>query len=192
MTDPAQLWESFRAGDREAYETLYRLYVNRLYDYARRFGAPEAMAYDCLHDLFVEMWVKRSQLGQAAQPEFYLIRALRNRLLRKMEQEKKTIHPENDAYAFEIVPPADISFMDAQQEDAQQEKLQNALLALTDRQREAIYLRFYQDLDYETIATTLQMEQQSAYNLVFRALQMLRKTLASAEMVWVILFCWTG
>ncbi len=187
MTNSDQLWENFRAGDRQAYEALYRMYVGRLYDYARRFGASEAVAHDCLHDLFVEMWLKRSQLGAVSQPEYYLARALRNRLLRKMEQEKKIIHPDNESFAFEIAPAADIALIDAQQEDAQQEKLQQALQSLTDRQREAIYLRFYQDLDYETIAAMLQMEQQSAYNLVFRALQMLRKTLASAELtlIWV-------
>ncbi|MDD4639480.1 MAG: sigma-70 family RNA polymerase sigma factor [Bacteroidales bacterium] len=54
-------------------------------------------------------------------------------------------------------------------------KVEKILSLLTDRQREAVYLRYMQDLDYEEIATMMDMQSESVRKLVFRALESVRK-----------------
>jgi len=43
------------------------------------------------------------------------------------------------------------------------------------RQKEALFLRFYSGLNYTEISKTMGINQQSAYNMVFRALGILRE-----------------
>lgn len=57
----------------------------------------------------------------------------------------------------------------------QKHKLQKALEKISPRQRESIYLRFIQELDYEEIGAILEINYQSAKNLVSRTLIKLRE-----------------
>ncbi|MNE93296.1 RNA polymerase sigma factor [compost metagenome] len=51
------------------------------------------------------------------------------------------------------------------------------MVSLTNRQREAIFLRFYEDLSYEEIAELLEMNLGGTYKLIYRALDRLRDQL---------------
>ena len=58
---------------------------------------------------------------------------------------------------------------------ALESRIKKLLLPLTDRQREAIRLRFLEELDYEQIAILLDMSVPSVRNLVARAVSRMRK-----------------
>lgn len=50
------------------------------------------------------------------------------------------------------------------------------MTTLSPRQKEAIYLKFVSNLSYEEISKVMQMNYQSARNLVFRGLEKLRQS----------------
>lgn len=54
-------------------------------------------------------------------------------------------------------------------------KVEKLLDMLTGRQREAIYLRFIQEMSYDEIASLLDMTPQATRNLVFRAIERIRQ-----------------
>ncbi len=54
-------------------------------------------------------------------------------------------------------------------------RLKSNIEKLTKRQREVIYLRFYQELDYDEIAGIMEINYHSVVNLIYEALRMLRK-----------------
>ena len=56
-------------------------------------------------------------------------------------------------------------------------QLKNAVNKLTDRQREALYLKYTQNMDYEQVGQVLEMNYQSCRNLIYRALTELRSQL---------------
>ena len=58
---------------------------------------------------------------------------------------------------------------------AGEKKLQQALDHLSERQREIIHMKYYQQLEYEEISDIMDLNYQSARNLVNRALSVLRK-----------------
>jgi DNA-directed RNA polymerase specialized sigma24 family protein len=60
-------------------------------------------------------------------------------------------------------------------------KLKYYLSTLSKRQREAVYLRFNQELEYEEISQIMSINHHSAINLVYEALKLLRKN-------WVMSF----
>ncbi|MCU0352888.1 MAG: sigma-70 family RNA polymerase sigma factor [Cytophagales bacterium] len=188
MNNDALLWQAFREGDRAAYEQIYRMHAKGLCEYAYRFRLDQQTVHDCLQDLFVELWVKRERLSATDSINFYLMKALRNRLLRVLENQKRLTGTPDADHAFELNALTDNrTWMEEQQETERNRQLQQAIGQLTDRQREAVYLRFYQNLDYIEIAEMMSLEQQSVYNLVFRALQVLRKKLSSAWLFGLLL-----
>jgi len=180
MNQDALLWQAFRQGDKAAYEKIYRTYAKELYEYAYRFQVDKQLIHDCLQDLFVELWLKRERLSETNSIGFYLMKALRNRLFRSLENQKRVLNTSTGEYSFDIVLSSETSWIEQQHEEERNQQLLQAIDQLSDRQREAVYLRFYKNLDYADIAELMSLEQQSVYNLVFRALQVLRKKLSSA------------
>jgi RNA polymerase sigma factor (sigma-70 family) len=69
--------------------------------------------------------------------------------------------------------------------------LQQALNTLTPRQREAIFLRFYEELSYEEIAGVLDISTKATYKIVARALLQLKRSL-SIPMVSLLLLLRTA
>ena len=56
-------------------------------------------------------------------------------------------------------------------------RLRNALGLLTKRQKEIIYLRFYEGLSYDEIETIVQVNYQTIRNCVYEAIKVLKKDL---------------
>jgi RNA polymerase sigma factor (sigma-70 family) len=72
----------------------------------------------------------------------------------------------------------ELAIISKEEEILVRRNLIRVLKKLPQRQREAIYLRFYHNLPYETIASMMDMNYQSILNLVQRALNSLRKEFA--------------
>ena len=56
-----------------------------------------------------------------------------------------------------------------------QKQLKKMLDSLTDRQREAVYLRYTQGLSYEEIGKLMGIQPKAAQKLVYRAIEQMRK-----------------
>jgi RNA polymerase sigma factor (sigma-70 family) len=61
-----------------------------------------------------------------------------------------------------------------QVEKETQDKIIQLLNQLTPRQRHAIYLRYFEEMEFETIAQILDMRVQSVRNLISRGLLLMR------------------
>jgi RNA polymerase sigma factor (sigma-70 family) len=171
------LWQSLKNGDAQALESIYKLHVKELHRYGMRFSLDESQVSDCLHDVFVEIWQKRMDITKDINSiRFYLIKSLRNRLLRYLENQKRVVLTDDiTPYHFDFDNATDIDLI--QHEEGQERiiQLNKAISTLSTRQREALFLRFNQNLSYEEVANIMGVEQQSAYNLIFRAVEALRK-----------------
>lgn len=84
----------------------------------------------------------------------------------RMEKEKDfTAEPEFNAENLIIRSETDATL---------REKLESALKTLPSRQREALFLRFYEGLTYEQIAEVMQISVNSTYKFVSKAILKLR------------------
>ena len=57
--------------------------------------------------------------------------------------------------------------------------MDTCLLKLSKRQRQAIHLKYFNNLDTVQISNTMKINQQSVYNLIFGALKSLKTTLGT-------------
>lgn len=136
----------------------------------------EAFVLDCIHDVFTEIWVKRSRLAEPDNVRFYLLKALKVRILHLLQRQERPYQSLSDAEFPELWDAASTEDIYAEIEDAEsREKLVQKLISqLPPRQQEALRLRFVEEMDYEQIADVLDINHQSAKNLVFRAVEKLR------------------
>jgi RNA polymerase sigma-70 factor (ECF subfamily) len=170
------LWELLRAGDDTAYEALYRRYFKILYSYGKRIFNDEDILNDAIQDLFVDIWRTRHLLNQAESVKFYLISSLRRRIHRSTKLNTLQVNEWENVHET-LLPTEDSPEIDfTNQEDTviQKQKLSQWLNQLPTRQHEAIVLRFFHDFSYAEIAQMLQIKEQTARNLVQKALIILR------------------
>jgi DNA-directed RNA polymerase specialized sigma24 family protein len=84
------LWVAFQKGDESAYTALYRNHIRAMYRYGMSLvPASEAFVFDCIHDVFTEIWIKKSRLSVPANVRYYLLKSLKNRILHLLQRKEK-------------------------------------------------------------------------------------------------------
>lgn len=172
-------WLRLKNGELPALEAIYKAHVHAMIGYGLQITSDADLIKDTIQDLFIELWKSRENLADITQPKFYLFRALRNKLMRSASRQSFVSEGELHLAAHE--QPAtyiELEILFHEQETALRKNLQQLLKLLPRRQQEVIYLRFYQDFSYETIAQMMEMNYQSVLNLTQRALKSLRKGLS--------------
>lgn len=184
--DEQQLWAAFQSGNEDAYTRLYHLHIRAMYRYGMSLvPVSEAFVLDCVHDVFTELWAKRTRLSLPDNTRYYLLRALKNRIMQLLERtERRTqLLNEADYEALWDAPDELEQLEELEAATTRQQRLQHLIARLPPRQQEALKLRFVESLNYSQIGEVMAMNQQSARNLVFRAVEKLRD--------WIIVFIWT-
>lgn len=183
--DEIKLWDEFRSGNQPAFAQLYQEYVNVLFHYCSHFSQDRALIKDCIHDLFVELWRHRQNIGPTTSVRFYLMASIKRKLVRHITAEQKFCNPD-DLRPGEGFTDSDRSHemtLIHQEEDSfMNDCLNRALDRLPRRQREAIYLKFYQNMGNDEISKLMEINIQSVYNLIFGALGNLKKYVSTERM----------
>ncbi len=168
-------WQSIKSGDEEVYKNLYTFYFKKFYNYGRKFTGDITLIEDCIQEVFLEIWTKRKKIDEINTPDSYFLSTFRYMLLKKLKQAVNQIEldqlDEEPNFFLNAEQPVDID------PDLKQ-KLQDALNHLTPRQREAIFLRFYEGLAYEEVASVLNISIKATYKIMARSLQALKKNLS--------------
>jgi len=149
-----------------------------MYLFGNKFVADKDLLEDAIQELFLELWQSKSQTPVYS-VKAYLLKSLKYKLLKliKANEQQKTIRDPNDSY-FEW---SHENFLIEQQEN--QEKRELILMAvaqLTNRQKEIIYLKYYQNLNYEEISDIMNINYQVARNLLYQSIKALKKILSNA------------
>ncbi|MBO9641469.1 RNA polymerase sigma factor [Siphonobacter aquaeclarae] len=188
QANEAVLWKAFKEGDRAAFAELVELYYPQLLNYGVRFQRDREFVKDCLHDLLLELWNRRQRLDDVHVVKVYLLKSLRRKVLKESTRLKwfREAHEVSDDYAFEVQFAIETYLISREVQHEDLVRLRTRLERLTKRQREAIYLRFYQDLDYDAIAGVMSIQVHSAVNLVYEALKLLRRNWFLSLLIWIL------
>ncbi len=176
------IWERFKNGDLHALEEIYSAHVKSMIRYGRKITHNLDLIQDSIQDLFIELWKNRRNLSGTTHPEYYLFRALRNKLAKAHSRQSFISESElrlaSDSLQVEYV---ELEIMAREVEAQTRNTLKHLLEQLPLRQQEVIHLRFYHNFPYEQIAELMGMNYQSVLNLMQRALKALRKAYAARQ-----------
>ncbi len=170
------LWERFCNGDREALGVIYSGNIDHLYNYGMHFCRDSERVKDCLQDLFQTLWLDREHISSDVENiRYYLIASLRRRLLRSLEKSRRSATESIlESFDFEFIPPCEDTIIQGERYRQHVYQLNKGIATLSRRQREAIYLRFYQNLSYEETAKLMSMKVESVYNLISKTVGLLK------------------
>ena len=187
MLDDTHLWQNIRKDNELAFSILYKKYVQRLYSYGMHYCHKHDLVTDCLQELFTSIWTKRSSLSVVHSVSAYLFKSFRRLLIKKITWSKRfllALEPSHERF-FEVSLPIEQVIENHEREVEWNARINHSLKGLSKRQREAIFLRFYNDLSYAEIASVMEMQVDSVYNTISKAIESLRQQLKNAvPLLW--------
>jgi RNA polymerase sigma factor (sigma-70 family) len=187
--DDSTLWLSFKKGNDLAFSVLYNKYVHRLYNYGMHSCRNKELVLDCLQELFTLLWDKREKLSEVTHVNYYLFKSFRRLLMNRLTVGRKLFISlrDGDSYGFDFAPSKEDVLIEEEWEIERNKKIRNSLQALTKRQREAIFLKFFNQLSYHEVAAIMNLHVDSVYNLISKSIDILRKKL-KADAIFTLLF----
>lgn len=170
-----ELWTLLPKNNREAFALLYQRNIQTLFNFGLKLTSDRELIKDTLQELFTEFWKKRNTLSDVQLVKIYLIKSFRYKLLRTIAKSNKT-----RTYNLEelLTDMPDLELTENELALERQKLLKKQLQRLSERQREVIHLRYFQNLNHEEIADIMNMNYQSVSNLLHRALKKLRAELS--------------
>ncbi len=177
LINDIELWESSRSGDKASFEQLFKYYYQFLIHYGLKHCRNESLLEDCVQELFLELWEKAPQTNIQSF-RGYLFQSFRFKLYRHLERLKKydslkESNGNNSSFTLSIE-----DFMISDEENSEKRIiLKKSIDKLTKSQQEIIYLRFYQDLDYNNICQIMDITYQVSRNLLYQSIKALRENI---------------
>lgn len=184
-----QLMLDVKAGDTQSFELLLQRYRSPLVNFLYRMVRDREQAEDLAQEVFLRVYRAREEYVPSAKFTTWLFRIATNLALnsvrdnrhRKMEvsiDAPITADAEDgDEKPFEVAD----KHPDIEQhlvEEARKKMIRRAIEKLPEKQRAAVLLHKYQELDYGEIAKILSCSESALKSLLFRAYEALRVELA--------------
>jgi RNA polymerase sigma factor (sigma-70 family) len=187
--DDSTLWLSFKKGNDLAFSILYNKYVHRLYNYGMHTCHDKDLVLDCLQEMFTLLWDRREKLSEVTCVNYYLFKSYRRLLMNRLTMARKFLISLSDkeGQGFDFAPSTEDSMIEEEWEVERNKKIRNSLSALTKRQREAIYLKFFNKLSYHEVAAIMDLHVDSVYNLISKSIDILRKKLKAYAIFFLLM-----
>lgn len=178
-----EIWDLFCSGDGAAFEFVYEQHFKKLYNYGSQFTSDNLLVEDTIQELFIELVRRKEHLSKTDRITPYLYSAFRRKLLRNRSRSSKLVTM-NDENSFLIEYSIESALIEEEEKALMKAKLKKAVDELKEKDREIIYLFYYENFSYEEIQLIQGFENvKSARNLLYKALKKLK------ERMLLILFC---
>jgi len=164
--------------EHQEFAGYYELYFQDLYNYGKNITPHTPLVEDCIQETFLHFWQQRRSISGIQSVKAYLLASLRRKLFRKIKQHKK-LELLNSEKEFLLETPNS----EAETTSFDRQKLKAHLQQLSKRQREALYLLYYDNLDYEETAFVMGLETKSVYNLAYQGIQKLKAVLGNPRLL---------
>jgi len=176
----AQTWHQFIEGSHDALNDLYKQHYLGLVNYGTKLTGNRQYANDCIVEMLLGLWEKRSGLPEVSNVRSYLMSCLRTVIFQKFRSEK--LRETKETFAHSLIVQEELSYEEyitnLQTDMIIKARLQQSLNKLTDRQKELLQYRFFENMDYDEIALKCGISKRTAYNIIHDALQRLKTDLS--------------
>lgn len=169
-----ELWIKFLSGNEGAFAEFYCLFFDDLMHYGVRVGGDNEVVEDLIQDIFLKLYQKNIVLDDNSKLRPFLYRTLKNAIYNHLLREKRLSPLQDSDIVFTLDYTIDDQLFLSDKYNLAEE-IENILHNLTERQKELIYLRFVHDMSFEEISEIMEINIQSARNLLFRSMSILRK-----------------
>jgi RNA polymerase sigma-70 factor (ECF subfamily) len=174
-----------RDGDDEAFNLLVSKYHRNMVHYMYRMTHNQAVAEELAQEVFLRVYRSRESYRAEARFSTWLYRIASNLGVNhardtRHERTAHTIYLDEQDRETGTTPDVADSKPNVEQDLVRQERMEairKHVMALPERQRNAVLMHKYQGLDYRQIGEVLKLSESATKSLLFRAYQTLRERL---------------
>jgi len=153
--DPGQLLRAVARGDEQAFERLYELVAARVYGLIRRVLRDPAQAEEVAQEVLVEVWRTAARFDPArGSATAWVFTIAHRRVVDRVRAEQAATERDFRVGAGTIDTPYD-SVADEVAGRLERQQVRHCLDELTELQREAVTLAYYQGHTYAQVAEVL-------------------------------------
>ena len=169
-------------GDTQAFEELIERHQSLVAGTVARMLGSNSEVEDIAQQVFIRVWKSAGRYTPRAKFTTWLLKITRNLVFNELRRTRRRayvpIQTESEAEEIplkdETSPMPDASLL----ENELQEAIEKAITELPERQRMALVLRRYEELNYEQIAEILDLSVPAVKSILFRARAELRARLS--------------
>ena len=174
------LWYLFLNGDDKVFSAIYQQYIEKLLSYGYKLCSDRDLVHDSIQEIFLNLFLKRKKKGKKVENlKAYLFVALRygisKKLLKQRKYESIELHKESESQFFKSEYNIQSQLIDVEISNELKQKLSSAVNNLPSKQKEIIYLKFEEELDYPQISEIMKISVESSRKLLYRSLLSLRR-----------------
>lgn len=170
-----ELWQAFVDGEKDAFSKLYKICYRKVYTYGINIGMTAELTEDTIQELFMKLYTHPERITTPKTLLPFIFTSIRNSYLNHEKTSKRLLRIDKTAsFHFDYLVEDDTLEKTEEQEQIKKQ-IARILDSLTPRQREIIYLKFLAQMSYEEIASVMQLSEQAARNLIYRAIDKIRK-----------------
>ena len=179
-SDEKALWNAIQKGNHQCFHLLYMEYSDFLYNYGRKMCRDSEIVKDSIQDVFKIIWEKKDTIVIKNSLKHYVFTIFRRELIQKIQHQKSLNHQLSEM-DFELSIESKIILEETQQQ--LRKNLDKAINSLSHRQKEILFLRYYENMSYTEISELMSLNKNSMYKLLSAAIQRLKNNLS-------IIFLW--
>ena len=180
-----QLMLDVKAGDDESFNLLLQKYRTPLVNFLYRMVRDTATAEDLAQEVFLRVYRARKQYSPSAKFTTWLFRIATNLALnsvrdnrhRQMEVSLDATPVDEDVAPLQL-PTREMRIDEHMVERDRADFIRGVISALPEKQRVAVLLHKYEEMDYGEIARIMECSESALKSLLFRAYETLRVQLA--------------
>ena len=179
-----QLMLDVKAGDEASFDLLLQKYRTPLVNFLYRMVRDSATAEDLAQEVFLRVYRARQKYSPSAKFTTWMFRIATNLALNSLRDNRhRRLQMSLDAPAEEDVTPIQVPTREMRIDEHLVERdraqfIHKAIAALPEKQRLAVLLHKYEEMDYGEIAKILECSESALKSLLFRAYETLRVQLA--------------
>jgi RNA polymerase sigma-70 factor (ECF subfamily) len=172
-----------RAGDADAFRTLFDAHYHELVAHAYAYVGRNAIAEEVVQDAFLSVWNRRNRLAEDLRPLAYLYTAVRNTSLKLVRRDILDTKARDRGLTHEATAPTSEtpSALDNDENERLLIALDSAIAKLPPRLRDVVELRWRRQLRVADVAAVLGLSPKSVETYVTRAVASLRELLSEKK-----------
>lgn len=180
--------EGLKRGSYKDFKILYDTYSANLYGFVFGLVKSESMAKEVVNETFIKVWLNRENINPDLSFKSYLFKISRNNIIDLYRQQISNPVMEDYLDYCNSVQLSENNISSQIDYDEFVMRLQQAKSKLTERQREIFELSKEQGISSKEISQKLNISEQTTYNILSVAMQIIKKEIGPMGLILFALF----
>lgn len=174
-----------RKGDANVYREIFNAFYTPLCQYALIYLDDTVEAEEIVHQFFIKLWEKRTELEIRISLKSYLFQSIRNQCFNHIRDQKRKMHVVDSLEELENELLQEIAVHEEMDLPTLKSEIEKAIQLLPPKCREIFLLSREKELSYREIAEELDVSKKTVENQMGIALKRLKEELSPILFLYI-------